>query len=74
MKKLIACLLLAALILTCFAACGKKDFTCDICGRTVREKPHKTEILGEEAVLCERCYKEIKEMRDGFNDLAGTFG
>jgi len=73
-KRLMACVLLAVMLLMLLTACGKKTFTCANCGRTVKEKPHNVEIFGEKAQLCGDCYKGYKELKDGADEFANAFG
>lgn len=62
MKKKIAALFLVTLAMVALTACGK--FTCDLCGQEKGGKSHKTEILGQEAVLCDDCYTEMQELQN----------
>ena len=73
-KRLMACVLLVVMLLMLLTACGKKTFSCDLCGRTVTEKPHNVEILGEKAQICADCYKDYKELKDGADELVNAFG
>ena len=43
-------------------ACGK--FECEMCGKEKSGKKYKNEVLGEEVVMCEECYKELQALKD----------
>lgn len=66
MKRIIAIVLFALMICACFASCAK-EFTCDMCGQTVKSKEHKEEIMGETISMCDSCY-------DGWKALGSLLG
>ncbi len=59
-------LLLVLMLLTLCCACGK-PFICDWCGYEKTGKKHKQEYLGQQLVICDDCYKEIKALIDAFS-------
>ncbi len=59
MKKFIA-LALCTLSLVSLVACGK--FECDLCKEEKTGKRHKEELLGEEIVICDECYKDLEAL------------
>ena len=63
MKRLICVFLLVVMLASLLTACGK--FECDLCGEEKSGKKHKEELLGEEIVICNDCYKELEELTDG---------
>ena len=63
MKRLICVFLLVVMLASLLTACGK--FECDLCGEEKSGKKHKEELLGEEVVICNDCYKELEELADG---------
>ena len=40
---------------------GVKSYTCGYCMRTVEQRPHSAQILGQEVELCDDCYDMLKE-------------
>ena len=72
MKKLICMAMLVVVVLSLLTACGK--FKCDTCGKEKTGKQHKEEVLGQEVVMCDDCYKEAQELSDGLKDLANSLG
>lgn len=56
MKRMIALLLMMALMITAFAGCAPS--TCESCGRT-DVKTTKVEIDGESAYVCNVCEKIV---------------
>lgn len=72
MKRVLAVLLLAVMMLTLFAACGKK-MDCEICGKERRCTEEK--VLGDEtAWICGECKGELEELNDALGDLADSIG
>ena len=71
MKKVLS-LVLALLILSTaaltLASCGK--VTCPLCNDEVSSlSTKKTEVFGEEVKICKDCYKGLKELEEGLEDL-----
>lgn len=62
MKKKIAILFMTVIMAMTLVACGK--FTCDFCGEEKSGKSYKSDVWGQEVVICEECY-------DGIQDLFG---
>lgn len=73
MKKIVALLVLAMLVLTLFASCGK-PFTCDLCGEEKTGKKYTKEILGAELDYCNECKKELDNVGDEIEDLGENIG
>ncbi len=59
-KKILTAVLMLGMIVS-LAGCGKK-FTCDLCGEEKTGKSHTQKILGEKVLICDDCYKELKEL------------
>lgn len=64
MKNLVKVLLLVVVLATMLTACGK--FTCDTCNKEKSGKQHKSEVFGEEVVMCDDCYEELEKFSEGF--------
>ena len=64
MKKFICVALLIVAMASMLTACGK--FTCDICQKEKSGKKHTEELLGEEIVYCDDCYKSLENIADAF--------
>ncbi len=62
MKNLVKVLLLVVVLATMLTACGK--FTCDTCGKEKSGKQHKSEVFGEEVVMCDDCYDDLEKLAD----------
>lgn len=63
MKKKTTILFMAIVMSFTLVACGK--FTCDLCGEEKSGKNYKTEVLGEEVVICKECHDEIQDFFGG---------
>ena len=63
MKRKISTILIVVAIALTMTACGK--FTCDFCGEEKNGKNYKSEMLGEEVVICQDCYNELREIFGG---------
>ena len=66
MKKRIVltlAVLLAAISVILIGCSSKKEFQCDLCGKTVNEKGHTVVILGEKQQICDSCFEELQEMK-----------
>ena len=70
MKKFLS-IYLAVVILTAgvLSSCGNKTFECDGCGATVKGKPHEITILEENMNMCDKCYKDIEDIRKEFEEF-----
>ena len=55
MKKLLVLALIAIMSVCFLAGCG--SFKCDICGKEKDGEKHTVEVLDEEVVMCDDCYK-----------------
>ena len=55
MKKLLVLALIAIMSVCFLAGCG--SFKCDICGEEKDGEKHTVEVLDEEVVMCDDCYK-----------------
>lgn len=64
MRKKIAALLLVVVATMSLTACGK--FTCDICGEEKTGKSYKTEVWGQDVVICKDCYEDIQAVTSLF--------
>ena len=64
MKKWMGLSLLAVVMVMMLTACGK--FECGMCNEEKSGKKHKTEVFGEEIVICDDCYEDIQELKDAF--------
>ena len=73
MKRFVAILILAAMLLTVLCSCGKA-FTCALCGEEKRGKQHTKEVLGVEVVYCNDCSKELEEMGKDIEDFGESIG
>ena len=67
MKRMIAALLLVVAMLSMLASCGE-PFTCDTCKEEKTGGKHTTEILGQEVVICDDCYKEMEDAANALKD------
>ena len=77
MKRIIAIALFTLMAITCFASCGAKEFTCDMCQQTVKSKEYKIEYEGEKATVCKDCkemWDGLKELAEGLGELEGLIG
>lgn len=68
MKKVISVLILAAMVLTMLASCGK-PFTCALCGEEKTGKQNVYTVLGKEIVYCNDCKKELDKAGKKIEDL-----
>lgn len=59
-NKIITTLILLALLLS-IAACGNKTFKCDICDKEKSGKSYKSQLMGEEIIICKDCYEDMKD-------------
>ena len=60
MKKTISTLLILTMLSILLTACGK--FTCALCMDEKSGKRHESTVLGEELVICNDCYLELKNL------------
>lgn len=63
MKRKISFLLLIVAVVMSLTACGK--FTCDFCGEEKSGKNHKSNMMGEDVVICQDCYNEMQGFYGG---------
>ena len=63
MKKATRILAGGLLAVTLLTGCAK-TFTCDLCGETVKERPHTVEMLGQEFEICKSCNDGLDELSD----------
>ena len=61
--KQIIILITAITLVLCLTACGNKTFKCGICNEEKTGKSYKSEQMGEEILICEECYEQIKEFQ-----------
>lgn len=72
MKKLLVLALVAVMSVVCMAGCGAekaaKDttFKCDMCGEKSDGDKYTTTLNGEDAHICEECFKLLDE---GFSEF-----
>lgn len=59
MKQILVFALAAVLFVGCLAGCG--SFKCDICNKEKGGKKHQAELMGEEFIMCDECYKILDE-------------
>lgn len=69
MKKIIAVILLVAMLAMALCACGGKTGTCDLCG-TENVAIECITVQGEDGWFCDDCY----ETAEGLAELAEMFG
>lgn len=60
MKKKLYVLLITVIMAISLTACG--NFMCDFCGDEKNGKNYKSELWGEEMVICKDCYDELQEL------------
>lgn len=58
--KILIVLLVFAISLA-LSACGNKTFKCGICNEEKTGKSYKSQVMGQEVIVCEDCYKELSE-------------
>ena len=68
MKKIIAMLLLVAMLATLLVACEDK-FTCDNCNKEKSGKKNTTTFAGEEITYCNDCKDEVETIIDMGNAM-----
>lgn len=56
-RRLIGLCLAVMCTAAALSGCGKEEFTCGLCGRTVTEEPQKVTVLGQEFKACEGCHE-----------------
>lgn len=70
-KGIIGVVVIVAVALVLFGVfvskLGVKSYTCGYCMRTVEQKPHSAQILGQEVELCDDCYDMLKEYQMELN-------
>ncbi len=66
MKRLVCILLLVALMVTMFAACGG-SFVCDLCGQEKTGKRYEGAFFGQEIEYCKDCKKGLEELGNLFS-------
>lgn len=50
-------------VLSSLTACGRS--TCNLCGNEKSGRSHKTAVFGQEIMICNDCYSDLK-IRDVF--------
>lgn len=73
MKRIISVLILAALVLTMLASCGK-PFTCALCREEKTGKQNVFTVLGKEIVYCNDCKKKLDDAGKSIEDLGDDLG
>ena len=64
LKRRLSILLMSVVVSATLIGCG--TFTCDFCGDEKKGKNYKSEVWGEELIICKDCYNELQDLFGGY--------
>lgn len=65
MKKILALILLTALLALTLCGCG--NYTCGLCGEEKTGFRHRVELFGQNIPCCKECKEAIEEQNDSYD-------